>query len=177
MRELPTPHCPECAKPYELGAKACPCGRLLESVEPESVSLDGLPPLEPHGPPPRLTRSFRLRLQEETAWFLGERTAVFPVGDKPLVIGRRDPIRGLYPDIDLQDAKASDHTSRRHAQVCQTGGRLFVTELQGAGATAINHSQDLLTAGRPVELKHDDRLIVGETVVFRVERIDEFIAP
>src|SRR4051794_1702434 len=109
---LPSACCPRCHAGYSPGAAACPrCNRLLEAVTAEPPDLDGLPDLERHGPQPD-PPGFSLCVEgEEPVKCHGVATRVIAIAAAPLLIGRRDPLTGSYPDIDLQDRKDFGYTA------------------------------------------------------------------
>ena len=168
------PICPDCGKPYVFGTGTCPCGRLLESMEAGHVHLDALPELDAHGPPPPppVVRLF-LSVDGEPVMFMGALAGRIPVGEKPIAIGRRDPMAGHYPEVDLQDLSDYGYASRRHAEVVLRGGRVFVTDVKGAGTTAINEITNVLPPNKPVEVAPGGRVIIGERVIFVVVREEE----
>ena len=164
------PLCPRCGAWYDRGAAACEgCARPLEAVGPEPAGGDPLPPLAPHGAPPRT--AFRLR-PDPAGGFAVPGGAV-EVGTKPLLIGRKDVMGRVYPDVDLSTLPDIGYTSRRHAEVRVDGGRLVVTDLPGRDTTAVNDPARTLPGGVPVALAPGDRLILGDVVTFLVEVEDE----
>jgi len=167
-----TPCCPGCQEPYLPGTQACSCGRLLESIGPEQISLEGFPRLAPHDPaPPSTISGFSLNVEGGVhAKFRGKSTNRIYVGAEELEIGRTDPINAIYPDIDLQGVPDFGFTSRKHARIFQEAGRLFVTDIKGEKTTALNSPENILPFNQPVELVAGDRLIVGESVTFLVSK-------
>lgn len=171
MIEL-SPCCPGCRRTYRPGQEACShCGRLLESIAAEEAKLDGFPVLKRHGPKPELRTAFSIEVAgEEVVKFRGRRARRIEIGGEPLIIGRRDPRSGTYPDVDLQDLSDYGYTSRRHARLHQVDGRLFVTDLKGLDTTAIGDASETIPGNHPVELNDGDRLVIGEAVTFVIER-------
>lgn len=165
------PRCPRCAAATPDDAPACAgCGRLLVAVGPEPPGPDPLPPLGPHGPPPQ--SAFVLRPVGAGVRFRGRPAGDIPVGADALLIGRKDPLAGVHPDIDLGGVADFGFTSRRHAEVRVAGGRLVVTDVAGYDTTAVNDPTRPLPVGVPVPLSPGDRLIVGEAVTFVVDEAD-----
>ncbi|NLN10166.1 MAG: cyclic nucleotide-binding domain-containing protein [Acidobacteria bacterium] len=76
------------------------------------------------------------------------------------LIGRRDPVTGIHPDIDLGPVDGQRSTSRRHAKVLRKGERFFVVEEIGTmNGTYLNGSR--IETGTPVEIRHGDELRFG----------------
>lgn len=86
-----------------------------------------------------------------------------------LLIGRRDPSVGHYPDIDLTHFVHIDrHISRRHARMLRVDGQWFVEDLCDNDATWLNDRAHVLNRDR-AELTDGDRVLVSDSIamVFR----------
>lgn len=80
------------------------------------------------------------------------------------LIGRNDPIRKIFPEVDLSTLDTDRMVSRRQARVLQHDGRFFVEDLQALNVTRLNgvplrpneerelHDGDILRAGN-VEIR------------------------
>lgn len=76
------------------------------------------------------------------------------------VVGRRDPVTGIFPDIDLSPIDAQRSVSRRHAKVYRRGGKLFLSEEIGTmNGTFVNGNR--LSKGVPAEVREGDELRFG----------------
>jgi len=81
------------------------------------------------------------------------------------LIGRRDPVTGILPDIDLTPLDAQRSISRRHATLFRKGKKYFVREEVGTmNGTFVNGER--IETGVPVEFKEGDAMRFGlvETV-------------
>lgn len=75
-------------------------------------------------------------------------------------LGRKDPVTGIYPDIDLTPVDAHRSVSRRHAKIYRRGVKFFVAEEIGTmNGTFINDKR--LETGVPAELRPGDELRLG----------------
>ena len=75
-------------------------------------------------------------------------------------IGRRDPVTGIHPDIDLTPADNQRSISRRHAKVFRRDGQYFIREEIGTmNGTFVNG--DRVETGVPVEFKPGDEVRFG----------------
>ena len=75
-------------------------------------------------------------------------------------IGRRDPVTGIEPDIDLTPADAQRSISRRHAKIFRRDDRFYLREEIGTmNGTFING--DRVETGVPVEFKDGDEVRFG----------------
>jgi len=86
-----------------------------------------------------------------------------------LLIGRRDPAQGHYPEIDLAHLMGLDpHISRRHARIYRAQGRWRVEDLCNNDATFVNDRAHLLNRSSH-ELRNGDRILISDAValVFR----------
>lgn len=74
------------------------------------------------------------------AEFLQEATLkVFPVFREISLIGRRDPVTGITPDVDLTDEDVKRSVSRRHAKLILSNGQFYLAEEVGTlNGTFIN---------------------------------------
>lgn len=82
-------------------------------------------------------------------------------------IGRKDPVTGIYPDIDLTPVDSQRSVSRRHAKIYRRGSKFFFGEEIGTmNATFLNGNR--LDTGVPAEIRFGDELRFG-VVVLRME--------
>ncbi len=90
-------------------------------------------------------------------------------GGPETTIGRKDPVTGIYPDVDLTSIDTQRSVSRRHAKIYRRDDKFFVGEEIGTmNATFVNQTR--LETGIPVEIKPGDELRFGVVVVrFRTE--------
>lgn len=88
----------------------------------------------------------------------------FPPGKVEVILGRTDPISGIFPDIDLTDhGGESGGVSRQHARLVAQGNLLYVEDLNSTNGTFLN-KQKLLPEQR-LEVKHGDELRLGRVVL------------
>ncbi|MEE2775360.1 MAG: FHA domain-containing protein [Acidobacteriota bacterium] len=85
-------------------------------------------------------------------------------------VGRRDPLTGVDPDVDLSPVDQHRSINRVHAKVYHRGTKFFVREEIGASnGTFI--SDEKLETGVPAELNDGDRLRFGlAKLLFRVNK-------
>jgi CRP-like cAMP-binding protein len=75
-------------------------------------------------------------------------------------IGRKDPVTGIYPDVDLSPIDGQRSISRRHAKVFRRGEKYFLSEEIGTmNGTFVNDER--LETGVPTEVHPGDRLRFG----------------
>jgi CRP-like cAMP-binding protein len=85
----------------------------------------------------------------------------FPLSSGPeTTIGRRDPVTGIQPDVDLTPADTQRSISRRHAKIYRRGGKFFVAEEIGTmNGTFLNGVR--LETGVPTEMASGDEVRFG----------------
>ena len=75
-------------------------------------------------------------------------------------VGRRDPVTGINPEIDLTPADTQRSISRRHAKIFRRDARFYVREEIGTmNGTFVNGER--VETGLPVEFKHGDEVRFG----------------
>jgi pSer/pThr/pTyr-binding forkhead associated (FHA) protein len=89
-----------------------------------------------------------------------------PVGKNEITVGRIDPARNAFPDIDLTPYQGeSAGVSRLHARLiigvgeANSGGQLFIEDLQSTNGTLVNKQK--LQAGQRFPLKNGDEIRFG----------------
>jgi len=75
-------------------------------------------------------------------------------------IGRRDPVTGINPDVDLTPVDTQRSISRRHAKIYRRGGKFFVAEEIGTMNGTFRNGERLET-GVPSEISPGDHLRFG----------------
>ncbi|MBN1921969.1 MAG: zinc ribbon domain-containing protein [Anaerolineae bacterium] len=91
----------------------------------------------------------------------GSNTALpFPVGKNEVIIGREDPVSGVFPDIDLTDYGGDEGgVSRQHARILVQGERFFIEDLNSTNFTFVN--QQKLVPRQPQALASGDEVRFG----------------
>ncbi len=81
-----------------------------------------------------------------------------------IVLGRLDPDRNIYPDIDLTDqGSASTSVSRRHARLVVQGSQVFVEDMNSTNSTYLNRQR--LQPGQRFLLNPGDELRLGGVIL------------
>lgn len=88
--------------------------------------------------------------------------------DRPsILIGREDPEKNVYPDIDTTSFGGADEgVSRMHARIILKGNQYFVEDLDSINSTYVNKIR--ITAHQLLPLNDDDILVLGR-LNFRVK--------
>ncbi len=140
--------CPVCQSTITPGTAICAhCGHDLQSTVPTSVF-----------PIIKNRKFFELPQVQKSLYF--------PAGKAVLVLGREDPVTGIFPEIDLEPYGAQETgVSRRHAQVILHSGQAFIEDLDSINGTLINGSR--LLPGETQLLEDGDEILLGKlTLVY-----------
>lgn len=157
--------CSICQHPNIAGSAFCEnCGAQLEGVKqaapvsrstPASI-LDDLPlPAAPPAPPAIETVTGRLVISDSQV------TLPIPSGKQTVVIGREDPVSGVFPDIDLDPHGGHEGgVGRRHAQLVWKDGQVYIEDLESVNGTAVNRQR--VSPHQPQPLNTGDEIRLGK---------------
>ena len=168
--------CHQCQNKNLTGAEFCDeCGARLPDLLVSSVAPPAPPsflrddlkpsPARPISPISRLfedeeevvTTNARLVLIKA-----GRAGQEFSLSKTEVLIGRWDAARGVFPDVDLDDADLETKVSRRHARIFSQNNQYWIEDLGSLNGTVVNR-QHRLQRGQPYLLKDGDEIIVGKT--------------
>jgi len=140
--------CPACGADNVAGEAYCVnCGAELVAVTPTPP-----PPVEaPPGLNPRLV--------------IADTQAEIPLPAKAeILVGREDPIGGIFPDVDLTPYGADEAgVSRRHCKITLQGTQFSIEDLDTTNFTFVNKQK--LTAKTPQPLNHGDEVRLGKLIL------------
>lgn len=84
------------------------------------------------------------------------------------LLGRRDPMSNIFPEVDLSKYDPQTKISRRHARIWKQGDSFLVEDLgssNGTILTALGSGQLRLTPHKPQLLTNGDRIKLGDTTL------------
>lgn len=100
----------------------------------------------------------------QSVFFDGKMTSRVRLDVDQLLIGRRDPSAGHYPEIDLAHFQTMDrHLSRRHARVFRRGSQWLVEDLCENDATFVNDRAHVLNREEH-PLEDGDRIFISDSI-------------
>jgi pSer/pThr/pTyr-binding forkhead associated (FHA) protein len=87
---------------------------------------------------------------------------VIPLPDKAeVILGREDPVSGIFPDVDLTPLGADEKgVSRRHARITREDSGYRIEDLGSTNATAVNRNR--LMPREAVALNPGDEIRLGK---------------
>lgn len=85
-----------------------------------------------------------------------------------IIIGREDPVSGIFPDIDLTPHGGDEGgVSRQHCKITVQGGQYLIEDLKSTNSTRVNRQR--LEPGKTQALKDGDEIRAGRVaLVFKV---------
>lgn len=132
-------------RPAPLQVEAAPASQ----PEPEKPAAESIPPPQD--------------LKQVDGKFVVRTTRAeieFPVGKTELTIGRSDPVRGIYPDIDLTTyGGETGGVSRIHARLTLQDNQIFLEDLNSTNFTFLNRQK--LEPGQRYLLNSGDAVRLG----------------
>jgi pSer/pThr/pTyr-binding forkhead associated (FHA) protein len=87
-----------------------------------------------------------------------------PPGKQTIVLGREDPVSGIFPDLNLDPYGGQEAgVGRRHAQISLQSGQLMIQDLNSVNGTFVNKQR--LTPQQPYPLQSGDEVRLGKMVL------------
>ncbi|QYO66129.1 FHA domain-containing protein [Leptolyngbya sp. 7M] len=84
------------------------------------------------------------------------------------LVGRRDPMSNIFPEVDLSKYDPQTKISRRHARIWKTGSEFMVEDLgssNGTVLTPVTKDPFRLPPHTPHTLANGDKIKIGDTVL------------
>jgi hypothetical protein len=144
--------CSHCGTQLEPDSNFCDmCGApLSEAPSPTPAPVPAPPPIDS----PDEAIQGCLVVQGTNA------TLPFPPGKTEIVVGREDPVSGVFPAIDLTDHGGdAGGVSRQHARIFIQGTRVSIEDLNSTNYTYVN--QQKLMPEQPYHLNDGDEIRLG----------------
>ena len=84
------------------------------------------------------------------------------------LLGRRDPMSNIFPEVDMSKFDPQTKISRRHARIWRDGDKFFLEDLGSSNGTIIiaaNNEPVRLLPRQPHVLSHGDKVKLGDTTL------------
>ena len=169
------PNCPVCGHPNVPGAVFCEnCGaEMSASPASQPVSEPVAIPVEAPAPEPTpqpVPQPVVVPVAPLTAipgsLLVHSTNASLPIppGKQTIVLGREDPVSGIFPDIDLDPHGGLETgVGRQHARLVLQNGQVFLEDLDSVNGTALNRQR--LAPRQPSPVKDGDEIRLGKLVL------------
>lgn len=164
MGELTHSICSACGHPNMPGETFCQaCGVQLAPVAsippPPPVPFSASSPVPAKQidqvPPDQI-----IGISGKLVVVLGQVEVQLPGGKTEILIGRADPVRDIFPDVDLgQLGGDRQGVSRLHARMLMDGEQLFLEDLNSTNFTFLNNER--LQPGVRYPLQSGDKIRLG----------------
>jgi serine/threonine-protein kinase len=150
--------CGFCGQKIVASDMFCPfCGAKQPLAQAAAQKPVFVPP-----PAPKLTA--RLYIVDTTDLD----TPIFSLEKDTSLIGRRDPMSNIFPEVDLSKFDPQTKISRRHARIWREGDTFMVEDLGSSNGTILLTKQSdpvRLLPQQPRNLTHGDKLKLGDTTL------------
>ena len=94
----------------------------------------------------------------------GGKELPLPADKREFVVGREDPISGIFPEIDLTPfGGETGGVSRQHARISHTDGQWTITDLNSTNYTHVDGAK--IEPSVPVPIKDGTRLRFGRVAM------------
>ena len=163
--------CPTCGHKNVSGSAFCEnCGSQLSQIPHAAPAPGYTPPVAPPPPPSPVTPPI-VAPQPPVAGVITGRLVIqatnaslpIPQGKSVVVLGREDPVSGIFPDIDLDPYGAQEEgVGRKHAQLVLQGGQVCVEDLDSVNGTVVNKQR--IPPRQPHPIKDGDEVRLGKMV-------------
>jgi pSer/pThr/pTyr-binding forkhead associated (FHA) protein len=91
----------------------------------------------------------------------GQLKKSFQLADGTNVIGRWDPSKGSFPDIDLEMFDEEVKVSRKHAVIFVKDSECFIEDLASLNGTFLNRGPKI-PAGNRIQVTEGDEIVIGK---------------
>jgi len=163
--------CPSCGYAVTPGALFCEnCGARLPQSSPPQQTPSGIenqkkpqeaPYTQPLHPPKQevsTTQTGRLVIKKLNI------NLQIPPHQEEVIIGREDPVSGIFPDINLEPYGGQEAgVGRRHARITRHGEQLYIEDLNSINGTFLNKHK--LPPAQPFALHDGDEIRLGIMVL------------
>lgn len=158
--------CPACGAQNLPGVAFCEdCGASLSETAPSSgaavsppVNYDAVP--HTSAPPPVAPP-----IQQGRPRLVHTSGREFPMDKDTILLGRRSPVDGIFPEVDLTDYDTDSYISRRHGRITRQQNGFVYEDLGSSNGSWVNGSKLQAHVQQPLNEGNSLRLGKTEMVV------------
>jgi serine/threonine-protein kinase len=154
--------CAFCGKKILATDMYCPfCGAQQIPVSPTKAATEKEPIQQTISIPKTKARLYVINTEEPSVPF-------FDIEKDSVLIGRRDPLSHIYPDIDLTKYDPQTKISRRHLRIWRENDKFMIEDLGSSNGTVlikITNEVMRLLPKQPKILSNGDKIKLGDTIL------------
>ena len=156
--------CPACSAQNLAGVAFCEdCGASLSETAPTVGSVAVAPPVvydavPVAAPVAGVSQQVRPRLIHSSG-------REFPLEKDTILLGRRSPVDGVFPEVDLTDYDTDSYISRRHGRITRQAAGFVYEDLGSSNGSWVNGNKLQAHVQQPLGEGHSLRLGKTEMVV------------
>jgi len=149
------------------------CGQRIVAADMFCAFCGARQPLAQNSPPPVSTQFAAPKRSGRTARLVIEGTTeleapVYMIEKPENLLGRRDPMSNIFPEVDLSKFDPQTKISRRHARIINDGVDFLVEDLGSSNGTTVLSTESgnlRLRPNQPHRLANGDRIKLGDTTL------------
>ncbi|MBX7060525.1 MAG: protein kinase [Pyrinomonadaceae bacterium] len=149
------------------------CGQRIVAADMFCAFCGARQPLAQNSPPPASLQFAAPQRSARTARLIVEGTTdleapVYLIEKQENLLGRRDPMSNIFPEVDLSKFDPQTKISRRHARIIHDGADFLVEDLGSSNGTTVfsTASGNLrLRPNQPHRLLNGDKIKLGDTTL------------
>jgi len=149
------------------------CGQRIVAADMFCAFCGARQPLAQNSPPPAVVQFAAPNRAVRTARLVVDGTTdleapVYPIEKNDNLLGRRDPMSNIFPEVDLSKYDPQTKISRRHARIIHDGADFLIEDLGSSNGTtvlSIESGNLRLRPNQPHRLTNGDRIKLGDTTL------------
>ena len=154
--------CGACGANNPPGVAFCEdCGASLSETPPPAVPTEFSPPVSYDPAPVGVQPPQPVAAPVAQARLIHTTGKEFPLLKDNILMGRRSPVDGVFPEVDLTDVDTESYISRKHGRITRTEEGFFFEDLGSSNGSFFNGNR--VQAHVQQALKEGDSLRLGKT--------------
>ncbi|HQZ82182.1 MAG TPA: FHA domain-containing serine/threonine-protein kinase, partial [Pyrinomonadaceae bacterium] len=149
------------------------CGQRIVAADMFCAFCGARQPLAQNAPPAASVQFANPNRSVRTARLVVDGTTdleapVYPIEKNDNLLGRRDPMSNIFPEVDLSKFDPQTKISRRHARIIHDGADFLIEDLGSSNGTTVLSSESgnlRLRPNQPHRLANGDRIKLGDTTL------------